>query len=179
MQNNLEVATFAGGCFWCTEAIFKRINGVSKVSSGYSGGDIENPTYEQVCRKDTGHAEAVQLEFDPKVIAYKDLVEIFFNTHDPTTLNRQGNDVGPQYRSVIFYHNEQQQREANDVKNALEISNKSAKPIVTKVEKFKNFYIAEKYHQNFFAENQTYPYCQLIIEPKVKKFLNDYKDVTS
>lgn len=179
MQNNLQLATFAGGCFWCTEAIFKRVKGVTNVLSGYSGGEIENPTYEQVCRKDTGHAEAIQIEFDPQTVSFRDLVEIFFNTHDPTTLNRQGNDEGPQYRSVIFYHDIRQQKEANDIKDSLEKSHKFAKPIVTKIEKYKNFYVAEKYHQNFFDENQTYPYCQLIIEPKIKKFLENYKDITN
>ncbi len=178
MQNNLELATFAGGCFWCTEAIFKRVKGVTKVTSGYSGGTVENPTYEQVCRKDTGHAEAIQLEFDPQVITYSDLVEIFFNIHDPTSLNRQGNDEGPQYRSVIFYHSEEQKKQAEDIKNTFEANKKFGKPIVTKIEEFKNFYVAEKYHQDFFENNQTFPYCQVIIEPKVRKFMESYKNVT-
>ena len=164
-----EIATFGNGCFWCTEAIFQQLKGVSKVTSGYSGGHVENPTYEEVCSKTTGHAEAIQIEFDPAVITYDELLEVFWQTHDPTTLNRQGNDVGPQYRSVVFYHNETQKKKAEEYKAALDKSGAFSKPIVTSIEPFKNFYAAEDYHQNYFKLNGRAPYCQFVIKPKVEK----------
>lgn len=170
-----EIATFGNGCFWCTEAIFQQLKGVSKVTSGYSGGHVENPTYEEVCSKTTGHAEAIQIEFDPAVITYDELLEVFWQTHDPTTLNRQGNDVGPQYRSVVFYHNETQKKKAEEYKAALDKSGAFSKPIVTSIEPFKNFYAAEDYHQNYFKLNGRAPYCQFVIKPKVEKFEKVFK----
>ncbi|MGN6493025.1 MAG: peptide-methionine (S)-S-oxide reductase MsrA [Agriterribacter sp.] len=170
-----EIATFGNGCFWCTEAIFQQLKGVSKVTSGYSGGHVENPTYEEVCSKTTGHAEAIQIEFDPAVITYDELLEVFWQTHDPTTLNRQGNDVGPQYRSVVFYHNETQKKKAEEYKAALDKSGAFSKPIVTFIEPFKNFYAAEDYHQNYFKLNGRAPYCQFVIKPKVEKFEKVFK----
>ncbi|MGN6438122.1 MAG: peptide-methionine (S)-S-oxide reductase MsrA [Agriterribacter sp.] len=170
-----EIATFGNGCFWCTEAIFQQLKGVSKVTSGYSGGHVENPTYEEVCSKTTGHAEAIQIEFDPAVITYDELLEVFWQTHDPTTLNRQGNDVGPQYRSVVFYHNETQKKKAEEYKAALDKSSAFSKPIVTSIEPFKNFYAAEDYHQNYFKLNGRAPYCQFVIKPKVEKFEKVFK----
>jgi len=172
----LETATFANGCFWCTEAIFQRINGVNKVVSGYSGGDIENPTYEQVSAGTTNHAESIQVTFDSDVISYEELVDIFFKTHDPTTLNRQGNDVGTQYRSAIFYHNDKQKRIAEKVKNDLEASTYYPDPIVTEITPYQNFYEAETYHQNFYNNNQNYPYCRIVIDPKIRKLLKEYSD---
>lgn len=170
-----EIATFGNGCFWCTEAIFQQLKGVSKVTSGYSGGHVENPTYEEVCSKTTGHAEAIQIEFDPAVITYDELLEVFWQTHDPTTLNRQGNDVGPQYRSVVFYHNENQKKKAEEYKAALDKSGAFNKPIVTFIEPFKNFYAAENYHQNYYKLNGKAPYCYFVIKPKLEKFEKVFK----
>lgn len=157
-----EIATLAGGCFWCTEAIYKRVKGIAAVVPGYSGGNTENPSYEQVCRGTTGHAEAIQIEFDPEIISYEKILEIFFATHDPTTLNRQGNDVGTQYRGAIFYHSGEQRKIAE--KAVAQIPN-----AVTEITQFKNFYPAEDYHQNYYDNHQSAPYCQLIIAPKLIK----------
>jgi peptide-methionine (S)-S-oxide reductase len=170
----MEKATFGGGCFWCTEAVFQRIKGVNSVVSGYAGGQEPSPTYEEVSSGETGYAEAVQLEFDPAVVDYETLLEIFWATHDPTTLNRQGNDVGSQYRSIIFYHSEDQRVKALKFKE--EIAKQYSEPIVTKVEEFKNFYTAEQYHQNFYDNNRAHPYCQIVIDPKVAKLLEKFSD---
>lgn len=172
----MEIATLAGGCFWCTEAIFKRLKGVKTVLPGYSGGEIINPTYEQVSSGDSGHAEVIQIEFDPKVIEYKKILEIFFYTHDPTTPNQQGNDIGPQYRSVIFYHNEKQKNISIEYIDFLTKNKKLLKPIVTTVEEFKNFYLAEDYHKNYFDRNRDKLYCSLVIDPKIKKLLSRYSE---
>lgn len=172
----LETATFGSGCFWCTEAVFERIKGVSKVVSGYSGGTVENPTYQQVCSGLTGHAEVIQLTFDPQTISYADLLEIFWKTHDPTTLNRQGPDVGTQYRSAVFYHNEEQRKTAEAYKQQLNESKAFDKPIVTEITEFRNFYPAEKYHQDYFELNRRAPYCKEYISPKIKKFNRLFRD---
>lgn len=168
-ESELETATFGSGCFWCTEAIFERVKGVQKVASGYSGGHVENPTYEQICQKNTGHAEVVQLQFDPQVVSYAELLEIFWKTHDPTTLNRQGNDEGPQYRSAVFFHNEQQRKEAEFYKQKLDEEGVFNAPIVTEITQFSNFYEAEDYHQDYFKLNGRQPYCAYVIQPKVDK----------
>jgi peptide-methionine (S)-S-oxide reductase len=172
-----DTATFGAGCFWCVEAIFQQVEGVLKVTSGYCGGHVLNPTYEQVCSKTTGHAEVVQLVYDPAVISYDELLEIFWQTHDPTTLNRQGNDVGPQYRSVVFYHNEEQRRKAEYYKNELNKSGAFDKPIVTTIEPYKNYFEAEDYHQNYYNLNKnSNPYCYYVIKPKLEKFEKVFKD---
>ena len=175
-MDGLEKATFGSGCFWCTEAIFERVNGVKTVESGYSGGTVENPTYEQVCGGKTGHAEAVQITYDPKVVSYPELLEIFWSTHDPTTLNRQGNDVGTQYRSVIFYHNDEQKKLAEEYKKKLNESGAWGNPIVTEISQYKNFYKAENYHQDYFENNPNQGYCSFVIAPKVEKFEKVFKD---
>ena len=175
-MENLEKATFGSGCFWCTEAVFERLNGVQKVVSGYAGGTVENPTYEKVCTGKTGHAEVTQITYDPKVITYDELLEVFWKTHDPTTLNRQGNDVGTQYRSVIFYHNDEQKRLAEKYKEELNKSGIWNKPIVTEISPFISFYPAEKYHQNYYDNNPAQPYCSFVITPKVEKFEKVFKD---
>jgi peptide-methionine (S)-S-oxide reductase len=175
-MENLEKATFGSGCFWCTEAVFERLNGVQKVVSGYAGGTVENPTYEKVCTGKTGHAEVTQITYDPKVITYDELLEVFWKTHDPTTLNRQGNDVGTQYRSVIFYHNNEQKRLAEKYKEELNKSGIWDKPIVTEIAPYTNFYPAEKYHQNYYDNNPALPYCSFVITPKVEKFEKVFKD---
>jgi peptide-methionine (S)-S-oxide reductase len=166
----MELATLGGGCFWCTEAVFLEVHGVSQVVSGYAGGQVANPTYEQVCARNTGHAEVVQVAFDPAVISYRDIIEIFLSTHDPTTPDRQGNDVGPQYRSVIFTHSGEQERIARQVIAELEQTGVFDAPIVTEVTPFTNFYRAEEYHQNYFARNPLQPYCAVVVSPKVAKF---------
>ena len=171
-----ETITFGSGCFWCTEAIFQQVKGVEKVVSGYSGGHVVNPTYEQVCEKNTGHAEVCQLTFDPSQVSVDELLEIFWQTHDPTTLNQQGNDVGPQYRSVVFYHNEMQKQRAEFFLNELSKSGAFEKPIVTTIEPYKNFYKAENYHQNYYNQNGSQPYCYFVIRPKVEKFEKAFKD---
>jgi peptide-methionine (S)-S-oxide reductase len=176
MAEQLETATFGGGCFWCTEAVYQELRGVKSVTSGYSGGTVPKPTYEQVCSKRTGHAEVVQVVFDPREVKYADVLEVFFRTHDPTTIDRQGNDVGPQYRSVIFYHNEQQRRTAEQVKAALDASGAFDAPIVTTIEPMTEFYPAEGYHQNYFASNPRQPYCSFVIAPKVEKFREAFAD---
>jgi peptide-methionine (S)-S-oxide reductase len=172
---NTDTATFGNGCFWCTEAIFQQLNGVISVTSGYSGGHVANPTYEQVCEKNTGHAEAIQVVYDPAVISFDELLEVFWQTHDPTTLNRQGNDVGPQYRSVVFYHSKKQKERAEHYKTELDKSGAFNQPIVTAIEPFKNFYEAEDYHQSYFKKNGNQPYCYFVIRPKLEKFEKVFK----
>jgi len=174
-MSNTEVATFGSGCFWCTEAVFQRLEGVITVESGYSGGSVPSPTYEAVCTGKTGHAEVCQITFDPKIISFDELLEVFWKMHDPTTLNRQGNDVGTQYRSVIFYHSENQKMLAEKYKSELDKSGAFDKPIVTEITKFKNFYKAENYHQNYFNDNSYQPYCSFVIAPKVEKFQKIFK----
>jgi peptide-methionine (S)-S-oxide reductase len=171
-----ETITLGNGCFWCTEAVFQQVEGVIKVTSGYSGGHVDNPTYEQVCEKNTGHAEVLQVEFDSTRITVDELLEIFWQTHDPTTLNRQGNDVGPQYRSVVFYHNEHQKERAEFFKKQLDASGAFAGPIVTAIEPFKNFFAAENYHQDYYKRNGNQPYCYFVIRPKLEKFEKAFKD---
>jgi peptide-methionine (S)-S-oxide reductase len=165
-----EIATLGGGCFWCLEAVYQELRGVEKVESGYSGGDVPNPTYRAVCSGTTGHAEVVQVTFDPEMISYKDILEVYFTIHDPTTLNRQGADVGTQYRSVIYYHDDEQRRVAEAVISDLEAEGIWRDPIVTEVAPIDEFYIAEDYHQDYFRNNGYQPYCQVIIAPKVAKF---------
>ena len=178
MSNKFETATLANGCFWCSEAIFKRLKGVKSVISGYSGGIVKNPSYDQVCAGKTGHAESIQIEFDPKVIPFERILEVFWHTHDPTTLNRQGNDVGTQYRSAIFYHNQKQKEIAEKSKNELEKEGIYHAPIVTEITPFSDFYEAENYHKNYYDNNQDAPYCNFTIDPKVRKLVLKYgKDV--
>ena len=165
-----EVTTLGGGCFWCLEAVFDEVQGVTDVVSGYAGGAAPNPTYEQVCSGRTGHAEVVQVRFDPKRIAYRELLELFFSIHDPTTLNRQGADAGTQYRSVIFYHDDEQKRVAEQLIRELESAKTFNKPIVTQIAPFQGFYPAEEYHQEYFKRNPYQGYCQVIIAPKMAKF---------
>jgi peptide-methionine (S)-S-oxide reductase len=171
----MEIATFGTGCFWCTEAVFQQLKGVTSVVSGYSGGHLENPSYDQVTTGRTGHAEVCQIEFNPDQISFRELLEVFFNTHDPTTLNRQGNDIGPQYRSVIFYHNEKQREVAEQVKNELEANKTFKKPIVTEIAAFSKFWPAEDYHQNYFRNNPNQGYCRYVIAPKLDKFEKVFK----
>ena len=168
MGNNFAV--LGGGCFWCTEAIFQEVRGVQSVESGYSGGKIRNPSYEQVCTGRTGHAEVVKLTFDSSEISFRDILEIFFETHDPTTLNRQGNDTGPQYRSVIFYADEQQKSDSMETIKRLEKSGKYRHNIVTSIEPFEAFYPSEEYHRNYYRNNREVPYCSYVISPKLEKF---------
>ena len=169
-MEKIEVATLGGGCFWCLEPLFDSLQGVQSVESGYSGGRVENPSYRQICTGTTGHAEVVQVTFDPAAISYRDLLEVFFSAHDPTTQDRQGNDVGPQYRSAIFFHSPEQEQVARDVIAELESSGDFSGPIVTEVVPFEKFYIAEDYHQEYFDRNQSQPYCRVVIAPKVAKF---------
>lgn len=169
-----EKATLANGCFWCTEAIFKRLKGVISVKPGYSGGNTNNPTYEQVCSGKTGHAEAIQIEFDPKIIPYEKILEIFWHTHDPTTLNQQGNDIGTQYRSAIFYNSENQKQDALKSKAILEKEGIYKDPIVTQLVPFTTFYEAENYHKDYFEKNSDNPYCAFVINPKVQKLMEKY-----
>ena len=173
---NTEKITFGNGCFWCTEAIFQQVKGVVKSTSGYSGGHVENPTYEQVCEKNTGHAEVIQIEYNPAEVTVDELLEVFWQTHDPTTLNRQGNDVGPQYRSVVFYHTEKQKERAEFYKKKLDTSGAFDNPIVTTIEPFTNFYVAENYHQDYYNRNGNQPYCYFVIRPKMEKFEKAFKD---
>lgn len=168
--NQAALATFGGGCFWCTEALFERVKGVKSAVSGYAGGPKENPTYKEVCSGATGHAEVIQVEYDPKQVSYETLLEIFFDTHDPTTLNRQGADEGTQYRSIILYHDEAQKQAAEKVRKAVAKNYKD--PITTEVVALKKFYVAEEYHQDYFAKNPNAPYCVVVIRPKLQKFLN-------
>ncbi|MCE9561363.1 MAG: peptide-methionine (S)-S-oxide reductase MsrA [Planctomycetes bacterium] len=171
-----ELATFGSGCFWCTEAVFQQLKGVKKVVSGYSGGAVKNPTYEQVCTATTGHAEVIQVTFDPAVISYPELLEVFWRSHDPTTRNRQGNDVGPQYRSVIFTHSERQQQLAERYKAKIDAAQVFSKPLVTEIVPFVEFYPAEMYHQDYYATNGRQPYCQAVIRPKVDKLKAVFAD---
>lgn len=168
-EENMETATFGAGCFWCVEAIFQDLKGVESVKSGYSGGKVKNPTYQEVCTGKTGHAEVVQISYDPRVISYDELLEIFWQTHDPTTLNRQGADVGTQYRSVIFYHNEEQKGKAIYYKQKLNEEGAFDSPVVTEISKFDTFYEAEDYHQNYYDLNSSQPYCRIVIAPKLEK----------
>ena len=175
-ETKTAMATFGTGCFWCTEAIFQQLKGVLKVTSGYSGGHVANPTYEQVCEKNTGHAEVIQLVYDPSVISFDELLEVFWQTHDPTTLNKQGNDEGPQYRSVIFYHNDEQKQKAEKYKTDLDKSGAFDRKIVTAIDPYTNFYAAENYHQNYYKTNGSQPYCYYVIRPKMEKFEKVFKD---
>jgi peptide-methionine (S)-S-oxide reductase len=172
----LETATFGTGCFWCTEAVFQQLEGVSKVTSGYSGGSVESPTYKQVCTGTTGHAECLKIEYDPTKITFDELLEVFWQVHDPTTLNRQGNDIGTQYRSVVFYHDAIQKSKVQKYATALNKSGAFANQIVTKLEPFVKFYPAEDYHQNYFNLNGSESYCQFVIKPKVEKFEKVFKN---
>jgi len=174
MDGRLETATLGGGCFWCVEAVFDELRGVRRVEPGYSGGHVERPTYEQVCTGLTGHAEVVQVSFDPHEISYRELLEVFFAVHDPTTKDRQGPDVGPQYRSVIFYHDEEQRRTAEEVISELEARGIWDGPIVTEVAPFTAFYPAEEYHRDYFRRNPDQPYCRVVIAPKVAKFRKEF-----
>jgi len=176
MKDKFEIATFGGGCFWCVEAIFERVQGVHEVVSGYSGGTVGNPDYKMVTSGTTGHAEVVQITFNPEVVSYLELLEIFFLTHDPTTLNRQGADVGTQYRSIVLYHNEQQNKLARKVIQELESEAIWSDPIVTAVEAFEQFYSAEAYHQEYFENNPNQGYCRLVITPKLEKFEKVFKE---
>jgi len=169
-----EVATLAGGCFWCLEAVFDELKGVEDVVSGYAGGTVRNPTYQQVCGGNTGHAEVVQITFDPQVVSFKELLEVFFTIHDPTTLNRQGNDIGTQYRSAVFYHSPEQKATAQQVIAELNAAHIWGKPIVTEVTPLDVFYPAEDYHQEYFRRNPYQPYCQVVVAPKVAKFRKHY-----
>ena len=169
-MNELEQAVFAGGCFWCTEAVFQKLRGVKSVTSGYTGGQTANPSYAQVSSGNSGHAEVIKFEYDPTQITFHDLLEVFFATHDPTQLNRQGADVGTQYRSAIFYVDEKQKQEAKDFIAQVEFDKVFSDPIVTTLEPLTEFYPAEEYHQNYFNNNQDQPYCQVVINPKLKKF---------
>lgn len=173
---SINYATFGGGCFWCTEAIFEQLEGVLKVESGYSGGHIKNPAYREVVSGRTGHAEVIHITYNPEVIDFVLLLEVFFNTHDPTTLNRQGADVGTQYRSAVFYHDEAQQKSANEMIDALGKAQVFKDPIVTEVTAFDAFYVAEDYHQNYYENNKYQGYCQVVINPKLEKFQEQYKD---
>jgi len=176
MNPNHQIATLAGGCFWCLEAVLDELKGVVSVESGYSGGQVENPSYRAVCSGDTGHAEVVRVTFDPSVLSFRDLLTVFFTVHDPTTLNRQGADAGTQYRSAIFYHNEAQRADAEAVIRELGESKLWPNPIVTEVSPFTKFYAAEDYHQEYFANNPNQPYCMAVVAPKVVKFRKHFVD---
>lgn len=178
MNSKNEIATVANGCFWCTEAVFKRLKGIISVTPGYSGGAKENPTYDEVSMGNTGHAESIQIEFDPQIIPYEKILDVFWHTHNPTTLNQQGNDMGTQYRSAIFYHDEKQKEIALKSKQDLEKEAVYKDPIVTEIVPFKEFYIAENYHKDYYDRNRSYPYCTYVIDPKIKKLMEQYgKDV--
>lgn len=176
MSNKLEIATLANGCFWCTEAIFQRLKGVEKLTSGYTGGSLKNPTYREISTGETGHAEAIQIYFNPTIISYQEILDVFFNTHNPTTLNRQGYDKGTQYRSAIFYHSKEQKENSEAFIKALTDAKVFDDPIVTEVNEFNMFYEAEKYHQNYYNNNKTQGYCIAVINPKLEKFIKNYKD---
>lgn len=173
---NMELATFGGGCFWCTEAIFEQLKGVQKVESGYSGGHVENPSYNSVITGGSGHAEVIHITFNPKVLSFNELLDVFFNTHNPTTLNRQGADRGTQYRSAVFYHNDMQKNATNEMINGLDKSGAFENKIVTEVTEFDAFYVAEDYHQDYYRNNKTQGYCQVVINPKLEKFQEMYKE---
>lgn len=174
--DSLHVATFGSGCFWCTEALFQQVKGVHKVESGYAGGHVKNPTYKEVCMGTTGHAEVIQVTYDPKEVTFEELLEVFWGTHDPTTLNRQGADVGTQYRSVVFYHDPGQKTLAETYKKKLDVSGAFNDPIVTEISPFTTFYKAEDYHQNYYNLNGNAPYCAIVIRPKMDKFKKVFKD---
>ena len=176
MSNKLDVATIANGCFWCTEAIFQRLNGVEKLTSGYTGGNLKNPTYTEISTGETGHAEAIQIYFNAAIITYQEILDVFFSTHNPTTLNRQGYDRGTQYRSAIFYHSDEQKNIAASFIRALTDAKVFEDPIVTEITKFDVFYDAEQYHQNYYNNNKTQGYCMAVINPKLDKFIIKYKD---
>jgi len=173
MKNN-EIATLAGGCFWCTEALFRRLKGVESVLPGYAGGSIKNPSYEQVCSGKTGHAEAIQIKFDPTKISFSKILDVFWHTHNPTTLNQQENDFGTQYRSAIFYHDEKQKEVAETSRKEFEKEKLYKNPIVTEIIPFTNFYVAENYHKNYFEKNKQAPYCDFVIGPKIQKLFEKY-----
>lgn len=175
MNDSVQVATFAGGCFWCTEAVFLEVKGVEKIVSGFTGGFVKNPAYREVCNETTGHAEGIQITFNPKEVAYEDLLEIFFAIHDPTTLNKQGADVGTQYRSAIFYHSKEQKEKAEKYIQFIEKEKLYANPIVTQIEEAGVFYLAEDYHQNYYNQNKEQGYCQYVIAPKLDKLRKYYK----
>ena len=176
VQAKTDTATLGNGCFWCTEAVFQQLEGVIRVASGYSGGHVENPNYKEVCTGATGHAECLQILFDPSKISFDELLEVFWQTHDPTTLNRQGNDIGTQYRSAVFYHNDEQKAKAQKYIDALNKSGAWDKPVVTSLEPFVKFYKAEDYHQNYYNDNPEQGYCQMVVRPKVEKFQKVFKD---
>jgi peptide-methionine (S)-S-oxide reductase len=175
MAINMEIATLANGCFWCTEAIFQQLKGVEKVTSGYTGGNLKNPTYKEICTGNTGHAEGIQIEFDSNIISYQEILDVFFSTHDPTTLNRQGYDTGTQYRSAIFYHSETQKEIAEAFITALTNAHVFDNPIVTEITPLSVFYKAENYHQNYYNNNKSQGYCQAVINPKLAKFIEKYQ----
>ena len=175
-ESKVDVATFGNGCFWCTEAVFEELKGVESAVSGYSGGRVPNPTYEQVCTGATGHAEVIQITYDPAIISFPELLEVFWQTHDPTTLNQQGPDHGTQYRSAIFYHNEEQRELAEKYKKRLDEAGAVSAPIVTEITEFQKFYPAEDYHQEYFSANPRQPYCRAVVKPKVMKFRKAFKD---
>jgi peptide-methionine (S)-S-oxide reductase len=178
MNANLQTATLAGGCFWCLEAVFDDVKGVHGVESGYAGGTVPNPSYRAVCNGDTGHAEVVQVRFDPNVVSYRDLLNVFFAIHDPTTLNRQGADVGTQYRSAIFYHNDDQKMIAEELIESLNAQKIWDNPIVTQLAPLDKFYMAEDYHQEYFARNPYQPYCMAVVAPKVSKFRKHFLEMS-
>jgi peptide-methionine (S)-S-oxide reductase len=169
-NKGIDTATFGAGCFWCVEAVFQRLEGVQSIKSGYSGGFVKNPSYKEVCSGSTGHAEVCQITFDPSKISYDELLEVFWKTHDPTTMNRQGNDVGTQYRSVIFYHNEEQRAKAEKYKKEINDAHAYPDPVITEIKPYTNYYAAEDYHQNYYNQNGSQGYCQYVIQPKVEKF---------
>lgn len=175
-MDQFELATFGNGCFWCTEAIFEQLEGVLKVESGYAGGEVKNPSYKEVCLGTTGHAEVIRLTFDPKVISFRELLDVFFNTHDPTTLNRQGADVGTQYRSAIFYHNEEQRVQSEKIIAELMKEGIFDDPIVTEITPINNYSVAESYHQDYYNNNKNDGYCRMVINPKLEKFIKKYKN---
>ena len=178
MNEQMAIATFGNGCFWCTEAIFQQLKGVESVYPGYIGGHVKNPTYAEVCTGNTGHAEAIQIQYDPEVISYRELLDVFFYTHDPTTLNRQGNDVGTQYRSAIFYHDEEQKAAAEKIISQLTAEEVYDDPIVTEVTAYDVFYLAEDYHKNYYNNNKNQGYCRAVINPKLDKFMKKYGSMT-
>ena len=178
MNDQLALATFGNGCFWCTEAIFQQLKGVESVYPGYIGGHVKNPTYAEVCTGTTGHAEAIQIKYDPEVIGYRELLDVFFYTHDPTTLNRQGNDIGTQYRSAIFYHDQEQKAAAEKIISQLTAEKVYEDPIVTEVTAYDVFYMAEDYHKNYYSNNKNQGYCRAVINPKLDKFMKKYGSMT-
>ncbi len=173
-DKQIETATLGAGCFWCVEAVFQQLKGVESVESGYSGGHVKNPSYREVTNGTTGHAESVQIKFDPEIVSFKEILTVFWKTHDPTTLNRQGPDIGTQYRSAIFYHDEEQKKIAEESKKEMDNSGYFSDPIVTEIEPYKNFYVAEDYHQDFYKKNPKQPYCRFRIDPKMEKLQEQF-----